>query len=100
MLVLYFDGRKDETMVNHKEGVEYYRKIITEEHISLIKEPESKYIGQVTPVNGSALQTKNSIIDFLETNNISTSDIVAIGCDGTVVNTDFRTGVIRQIKEH
>lgn len=36
----------------------------------------------------------------METNNIVTSDIVAIGCDGTVVNTGFRTGVIRQIEEH
>lgn len=96
---LYFDGRKDKTMVNHKERTKYYRQIITEEHISLIQEPESKYIGHATPTNGSALQIKNSIINFLETNNIVTSNIVAIGCDGTVVNTGFRTGVIRQIEE-
>ena len=100
LLGLYFDGRKDKTMVNHKEGTKYYRQIITEEHISLIQEPESKYIGHATPTNGSALQIKNSIINFLETNNIVTSNIVAIGCDGTVVNTGFRTGVIRQIEEH
>jgi len=41
-----------------------------------------------------------SIINFLETNNILTSDIVVNGCDGTVKNTGFRTGVIRQIEEH
>ncbi|KAF0705713.1 Uncharacterized protein FWK35_00035610 [Aphis craccivora] len=87
-------------MVNHKEGTKYYRQIITEEHISLIQEPGSKYIGHTTPTNGSALQIKNSIINFLETNNIVTSEIVAIGCDGTVVNTGFKTGVIRQIEKH
>ncbi|CAI6354166.1 unnamed protein product [Macrosiphum euphorbiae] len=86
LLGLYFDGRKDKTMVNHKELTKYYRQIITEEHISLIQEPESKYIGHATPTNGSSLQIKNSIINFLETNNIVTSNIVAIGCDGTVVN--------------
>jgi len=36
----------------------------------------------------------------LETNNIVTSEIVAIGCDGTVLNTGFKTGVIRQIEKH
>lgn len=100
ILGLYFDGRKDKTMVNHKEGTKYYRQIITEEHISLIQEPGSKYIGHATPTNGSALQIKNSIINFLETNNIVTSEIVVIGCDGTVVNTGFKTGVIRQIEKH
>ncbi|KAL4084226.1 hypothetical protein QTP88_028052 [Uroleucon formosanum] len=100
LLELYFDGRKDKTMVNHKEGTKYYRQIITEERISLIQEPESKYISHAKPTNGSALQIKNSIINFLETNNIVTSDIVAIGCDGTVVNTGFRTKVIWQIEEH
>lgn len=54
-------------MVNHKEGTKYYRQIITEEYISLIQEPGSKYIGHTTPTNGSALQIKNSVIYFLET---------------------------------
>ncbi|XP_050527619.1 uncharacterized protein LOC126897791 [Daktulosphaira vitifoliae] len=100
ILGLYFDGRKDKTIINHQEGTKYYRKIITEEHISLIQEPGSKYIGHTTPTSGSALEIKNSIIHFLETNNLSTSQIIAIGCDGTVTNTGFKTGVIRQIEEY
>lgn len=48
---LYFDERKDKSMVNHKEGTKYYRKIITEDQISLIQEPGFKYIGHATPTN-------------------------------------------------
>jgi len=81
ILGLYFDRQKYKTLVNHKEGGKYYGQIITEEHISLVQEPGSKYIGHKTPTNGSALQIKNSIINFLETNNIVKSEIVAIGCD-------------------
>lgn len=58
-----------------------------EENISLIQ--KQGYIGHATPINGFVQQIKNCIIDFLETNTINTSDIVAIGCDGTVVNTGF-----------
>ncbi|GBO28662.1 hypothetical protein AVEN_274982-1 [Araneus ventricosus] len=40
---LYFDGRKDRTLSMEDNR----RKVIIEEHISLIKEPGSEYIGHV-----------------------------------------------------
>lgn len=56
-----------------------------EEHIVLIQEPSSKYIGHVTPKDGSAKQICNSILDFITLE--VASNILAIGTDGTAVNT-------------
>lgn len=39
----------------------YFRTRVSEEHMSLIKEPESVYFGHVTPVTGSASNIKSSI---------------------------------------
>jgi len=34
---IYFDGRKDKTLVNRKESRKYYRRTVIEEHISIIR---------------------------------------------------------------
>lgn len=41
---LYFDGRKDYTIINQKTDDKYYRNKITEEHITLIGEPGSRFM--------------------------------------------------------
>jgi len=52
-------------------------------------------MGHCTPVNGTAISIKNSIINYLKTNDIlCTSKLLVIGCDGTVVNTGTKGGVI------
>ncbi|GBP95516.1 hypothetical protein EVAR_70524_1 [Eumeta japonica] len=66
---LYFDGRKDKTLKIVKKGTKRYKQVVIEEHVSVIKEPESIYVGTV--------------------------DLLAIGCDGTVTNTGKFNGVIR-----
>jgi hypothetical protein len=33
-------------------------------------------------------------------NNIDTSKLISVGCDGTAVNTDSRAGVIRFVEFH
>ncbi len=50
---IYFDGRKDKTLIQIKEGERTARKTITEEHVVLLSEPESKYVGHVTPISNS-----------------------------------------------
>jgi len=46
---LYFDRRKDKTLCNiEKDGQKYL-----EEHISLIKEPESTFLSYITPTSDS-----------------------------------------------
>ena len=68
---IYFDGRKDKTLENTKEGSKFYRRTITEEHISLIQEPESTYLGHLSPAGSSAKEIKDSIANFIATSNIT-----------------------------
>jgi len=63
---LYFDGRKDQTITNVSKGTRWHRKKIVEEHLSLIEEPGSKYIGHITPKSGTSDDIKNAIIYFLK----------------------------------
>ncbi|GBP67308.1 hypothetical protein EVAR_97926_1 [Eumeta japonica] len=92
---LYFDGRKDKTLKIVKKGTKRYKQVVIEEHVSVIKEPESIYVGYVTPLQGTAKAIEISINALLSAKNISTVDLLAIGCDGTVTNTGKFNGVIR-----
>lgn len=97
---LFFDGRKDRTIVNEKKGDKFYKKVVMEEHISLISEPGSSFIGHTSPLSGSAKCIQRSIVHFLEEKNISTENLAAIGCDATVVNTGHKGGVIHLFEMH
>uniref|UniRef100_A0A6P7H1G5 Uncharacterized protein LOC114349192 n=1 Tax=Diabrotica virgifera virgifera TaxID=50390 RepID=A0A6P7H1G5_DIAVI len=68
--------------------------MVTDEHVSIIYEPGSGYLGHVSPLSGSAENIKNAICMFLTEFNINRSDILAIGCDGTVINTGNLGGVM------
>lgn len=94
---IYFDGRKDKTLVQEKKGEKYCRKTVIEEHIVLVSEPGSTYVGHVTTMSGSATHIKSSIFKFLQ-ESVDLSTIVAVGCDGTVVNTGAKNGIIRQLE--
>ena len=95
---LYFDGRKDKTLTQSKNDNKCYRKVKMEEHITLVQQPESHYIGHVTPQSGSAKNIKQSIVTFLTDNQVDTKTIVAVGCDGTNVNTGRIGGIIRLLE--
>jgi hypothetical protein len=95
---LYFDGRKDKTRHNTLTDGKYHPSTGVEEHIVLIKEPGSEYLGHVTPTSGTSLNLFQSIDTFLSKNSISTEQLVAIGCDGTNVNTGHQGGVIRRFE--
>lgn len=65
-----------------------------EEHIVLIQEPGSKYLGHITPVSGKAV----NILDAIN-NEISEevwSKISAIGSDGTNVNTGISIFIVQR----
>lgn len=91
---LYFDGRKDKTRTQAQRGAKKSLNIITEEHITLLQEPGSEFIGHVTPSSGSALNITKAIIKYLEEENIDTAELKAVGCDGTVTNTGLKNGII------
>ncbi|GBM03055.1 hypothetical protein AVEN_14565-1 [Araneus ventricosus] len=91
---LCFDGRKDNTVVKIVKGEKYCRNIIKEEHITIVQEPKSKYIGHVTVSNGEAITTVKVIIEFLKQNEQGLSNLTVIGC----VNTGVNQEVIRRLE--
>lgn len=95
---LYFDGRKDKTLYIQKIDGANHRKIVQEEHITLVSEPGGSYIGHITPRSGKAQDIKIGILKYLDEECISTTDLAGIGVDGTVVNTGHKNGVIRLLE--
>ncbi|ESO05609.1 hypothetical protein HELRODRAFT_171263 [Helobdella robusta] len=95
---LYFDGRKDKTIQQDKKGTKYYRSTVTEEHVVLLSEPGSLFLGHVSPMSGSAKNITLSIKTFLKDADSNINELKAIGCDGTVINTGLTNGVIRQLE--
>lgn len=83
---LYVDGRKDRTLTNKKKGHKFHRRTIIEEHIALVQQPEGAYLGLIIPSSGSPADIASGIVEFLSLHNIE--KLVAVGCDGTVVNTE------------
>src|SRR6218665_2538521 len=99
---LYFDGRKDKTRNQITKGDQFHPITETEEHIVLIREPDSEYLGHLKTSSGTIglLHLTRSILDFIDQNKIDTSTLVAVGCDDTIVNTGLRGGVFRLLEEY
>lgn len=91
---IFFDGRKDNTLVMIKNGPKRKKTFLKEEHISLIQEPFSKYLGHLCVDSGSAQCIVNHFFTFFEKKHIQTNNLVAVGCDGTNVNTGCNNGII------
>lgn len=94
---LYFDGRKDKTLVIEDIEGTSHRRTVVEEHISLIQEPGSLFLGHTVPSSGTSKGIFKSIMDFFQ-NTSELHDLVVIGCDGTVVNTGLKNGIIAQLE--
>jgi len=58
---LYFDDRNDRTLTQVKTGRKYYRQAISEEHIVIVQEPNSMYVGHITPTGGDSKSIKQDI---------------------------------------
>lgn len=95
---LYFDGRKDATLKQIEVGGKLIKKTVQEEHISIIKEPGSTYLGHISVKTGSAQAIANGLHDFITEKGVPTEGIKAIGCDGTAVNTGVKGGAIRLLE--
>lgn len=61
---VYFDGRKDKTVRYISLGNKLHRRVVLEEHVAVVKEPESEYLGHVVPVTGSAKDIKSCLFEF------------------------------------
>lgn len=95
---IYFDGRRDNTLVQEKIGAKMYRRVRKEEHITLICEPDSQYIGHITPKTGTGKDIAESIFGCMNMMDFDMNEVVAIGCDGTVTNTGWKNGVVQNIE--
>ena len=95
---VYYDGRKDPTLVKIEREGRVHKETKQKEHISLIEEPGSSYIGHIAVQKGSATSIADGIHDFLKSKDIIMDDIVAIGSDGTAVNTGSTGGVNRLLE--
>ena len=82
-----------------KTGKKYYRKTVSEEHIVIVREPNSVHAGHVTSTRGDS-KTKVSSDSSIRTISTDTDALMVIGCDGTNVNTCAVGGVIRILEEH
>ncbi|GBN16071.1 hypothetical protein AVEN_80406-1 [Araneus ventricosus] len=89
---LYFDGRKDETKT--------LTGIFREEHISLVAEPNSQYVGHVTSSSASAHEETTVIFECITSQLKGGFDEVdVLGCDGTNTNNGWKGGILRKLDE-
>ncbi|CAH1106918.1 unnamed protein product [Psylliodes chrysocephalus] len=93
---LYFDGRKYKTLTYSENR----KRMVTEEHVVLIEEPDSKYIGHISPKSGSALSILNAITEFFEKQSNALDCLEVIGCDGTNTNIGNKNGVITKLERN
>ena len=61
-------------------------------------EAGSKYLGHLTTETGGSLRIDSRTTLLLEEESFSLTSLVAIGCDGTKVNTGTGKSVIKRIK--
>ncbi|GBO06432.1 hypothetical protein AVEN_204665-1 [Araneus ventricosus] len=92
---LYFDGRKDSTLIEERVDTKKYTRKAKEERLCLIEELGSCYITYLSPSFGTAKQISAIIIGYLEGITRSRFQLLATGCYGTSVNTGWKSGVIR-----
>lgn len=97
---IYFDGRKDKTLVSERKETRLHRKEISEEHVSILSEPGSHYIGHSTSEKGTAIGIAKSIIELIKRKELNTTEIECVGCDGTATNTGWKGGIIQHLEHH
>ncbi|GBM41729.1 hypothetical protein AVEN_173129-1 [Araneus ventricosus] len=88
---LYFDGRKERTLSMEDNR----KKVIIEEHLSLVKEPGFEYVGHISVNYGSerkSLEIKYRFLSCVD-NDIDVTKFFAIGCGGTSVNTGVKDDI-------
>ena len=101
---LYFDGKRDDTLTrdvvssvgNSSGSPNHFKlKINKQEHVVLVAEPQSKYIGFVSPNPSNAETITAEILNAIKAID---SDIQVIGSDGTATNTGVHNGIIRRLE--
>ncbi|GBM03726.1 hypothetical protein AVEN_134946-1 [Araneus ventricosus] len=95
---LYFDSRKDFTLIEERVDTKRYTIKAKEEHLCLIEELGSRYITHLSPSFGTAKQISATIIGYFKGITRALSQLLAIGCDDTTFNIGWKSGVIRRLE--
>lgn len=98
-MAIFFDGRKDMTLVKEKRGDKWYSMKKIEEHYVMIGEPGTFYLCHLTLERGTGSAIADSIHSSIEEMGI-TDKIMAVGADSTAVNTGHRGGAIHLLELH
>ncbi|KAI6657035.1 hypothetical protein LOD99_11218, partial [Oopsacas minuta] len=93
---IYFDGCKDQTRVLvEREDGHLHQDTTNEEHYTVLSEPGNQYVAHVTPSFCSAKDIPRELTDLCRERN---SNLMAVGADGTRVNTGIYNGCIKLLE--
>lgn len=91
---LYFDGRQDRTLTLEKKKKSVSRVVKKEEHVVLVEEPGSEYLGHVTPESGSGDCIQKAMLNYCREKDIDLTNLSVIGGDGTPINSGLKNGAM------
>jgi len=95
---IFFDGRKDQTLVKTKQFDKWYSKKEIEDHYVFVGEPGTQYLCHSTVEKGTGKSIGNEIRNLINDLEQS-SQIVALGSDSTAVNTGKYSGAICTVEK-
>ena len=94
---IYFDGRRDTTLVKVNKNGKWYGDTGVEDHYVLVEEPGGDYLTHFTPSSGRSIDIASSILKVIEDLGARDSTTV-VGCDSRNTNTGCKAGVIRRLE--
>lgn len=89
-----FDGKRERSLKQIVVNGSLRNVKVMEEHITIVKEPYSCFIGYITPEDGRGTVVAMGILDFLRKGEFSLDHLVSVNCDGTRTNTGKHSGTI------
>lgn len=101
---LLFDRKKDATQVQEQREGRLYPVTVREDHYCIVG-PDGSFVGHITvpkqEVPGKEAQRiLFEMITYFEQNKICLDNLVALGCDGTAVNTGVHGGIVRRMEKY
>lgn len=102
---MYFDGKKDATKVQEVRGDRQFPVTVREDHYCMVSS-DGSFIGHLTVPKSHEMAGKEAqrialeMITYFENNQIDVSQLSALGCDGTSVNTGNIGGVLTHMERY
>lgn len=97
IVALFFDGRKDSTLVKEKKGSKWYSSKKTEDHYVLVGEPGTVYLRHITQERATGSAIADGLYSAIEEMELE-EKIMAVGADSTAVNTGHKSGAIHLLE--